>query len=193
MTKDDRKSEICAFFIFILPFCENQLEKGGDRLDNPASDRERGTKQGSFQCLSFHVCLSKGEEPSPRDSQRAEGLCVCPIPEQPFRTGQPNGRLGRRSSSWDSSVVQTQAASIYRETAACEDSAVASSHSSEHGEEGTVRAQLEGGSQSAYHRRQNRGMQITKNGIQPKVHLVQQKVFSFFLLFCFVYYYYYSF
>lgn len=83
-------------------------------------------------------------------------------------------------------VVQTQAASISRETAACEDSAVASSHSSDHGQEGTVRAQLEGGSRPAYHRCQNRGVQITKNNIQPKVHLVQQEVgffFCFFVLF----------
>lgn len=82
-------------------------------------------------------------------------------------------------------VVQTQAASISRETAACEDNTVASSHSSDHGEEGTVRAQLEGGSRPAYHRCQNRGVQITKNGIQPKVHLVQQEVgFFFAFLFC---------
>lgn len=82
-------------------------------------------------------------------------------------------------------VVQTQAASISRETAACEDSAVASSHSSDHGQEGTVRAQLEGGSRPAYHRRQNRDVQITKNNIQPKVHLVQQEVgFFFFCFFC---------
>lgn len=37
----ESQAEICAFF-FILPFCENQLKKGGDRLDNPDSAENEG-------------------------------------------------------------------------------------------------------------------------------------------------------
>lgn len=139
------------------------------------------------------MCLSKGEETSPRDSQRAEGLCICPISEQLFRTGQPNGRLGRRSSPGilQDPVVQTQAASIYRETAACEDSAVASSHSPEHSKKNTVRAQLEGGSRPAYHRRQN-GHAHHQECYPAKGALGSAKNGGVF--FCaFVYYYYYYF
>lgn len=86
-------------------------------------------------------------------------------------------------------VVQTQAASISRETAACEDSAVARSHSSEHSKEGTVRAQLEGGSRPAYHRRQN-GHAHHQECYPAKGALGSARNGVFFS-FVFVYYYYY--